>query len=140
MSYVGAYSRMIFGAGSDDFARASAGKNHQNIPEILAALTSRSMKGPQRNGHFSFHYKVGAGSGGPAGDLTVWYSNLPSPDVTADSDWVQDATIAAVNLGVAANGLVNVGNVNVEHIRFKANRTAGNVSLIIWARVEGVDH
>lgn len=41
---------------------------------------------------------------------------------------------------MAANHFVNVGNVNAEHIRFKATRTAGTISLILWARSEGQEN
>jgi len=140
MSYIGSYSRMLYGgaAGDDPLARASGGSKHQNIAESITTTTRRTMKGPQRNGHFSFHVKNGTGSS-PVGNLTVWYSDLPNPDVTSDADWVQDTTITAIDLSVVANTFVNVGNVNAEHVMLKVTRTSGTVSIVVWARVEGVD-
>ena len=140
MSYINAFVRCIFGrtVGPDQAARAMAGSNAQTVQEQSAVAVSRVMKGPQRNGHFSFHVSVGAGSG-PTGTLTVWYSNLPNPDPDTDAHWVQDTSIVAIDLAVVANTFVNVGNVNAEHIRFKANRTAGTIALWLWARVEGVE-
>lgn len=140
MSYINSFVKCVFGrtVGPDQAARAMSGSNGQTMKEQSAVAVSRAIKGPQRNGHFSFHYSIGAGSG-PTGTLTVWYSNLPDPDPSVDAHWVQDTSIAAIDLAVVANGFVNVGNVNAEHIRFKANRTAGTVELFLWARVEGVE-
>lgn len=140
MSYIGSYSRLIYGGAiaDDPAARASGGANHQNIAENIATTTRRTMKGPQRNGHFSFQAKVAAGAA-PVGTLTVWYSNLPNPSTASDADWVQDTSVTSIDLAVVANTFVNVGNVNAEHIMLKVLRTSGTISLIVWARVEGVD-
>lgn len=140
MSYINSFVRCIFGRAlaADQAARAMAGSNGQRLQELVVATTSRVMKGPQRNGHFSYHLVNGAGTA-PVGTLTIWYSNLPSPDETSDADWVQDTSIASVDLSVVANTFVNVGNVNAEHIRFKVTRTSGTISLFLWARSEGVD-
>ncbi len=135
MSYIGQETVMLFGAGGDQNARSSAGKNHQNIPELLTVTTSRVLTGPPHNGHYSLHIKVAAGSG-PTGTLTVWYSNLPAPDPAVDADWVQDTSIAAVDLAVVANTFLNIGNVTAAHVRVKATRSAGTISLIVWGRVE----
>lgn len=140
MSYINSFVRCLFGrtVGADQAARANSGSNGQRVKEQVAVTTSRAMKGPQRNGHFSYHLQVGTGSS-PVGTLTVWYSNLPEPDPTSDADWVQDTGIASVDLSVAANTFVNVGNVNAEHVRFKVTRTSGTLELSLWARVEGVE-
>jgi hypothetical protein len=141
MSYIGSYARMLFGGtvGGDQPGRASGGSAHQNISESVVATTRRSIKGPQRNGHYSLHVKNAAGSA-PVGNLTVWYSNLPNPDLTSDADWVQDTTVTSIDLSVVANTFVNVGNVNAEHVMVKVLRTSGTISLIVWARAEGVDN
>lgn len=140
MSYINAYVKCIFGRdlAGDQAARAMSGKTAQTQVENVAATTSRKMKGPQRNGHFSYHLSVAAGSS-PVGTLTVWYSNLPDPDETNDAHWVQDTSIASVDLSVVANTFVNVGNVNAEHVRFKVTRSSGTIALYLWARVEGVE-
>lgn len=140
MSFIGSYVKMLFGGSvSDDpNARASGGKNHQNIAESVVATTSRVIAGPFTGGHFSLHIKNGAGAA-PVGTLTVWYSNLPFPDPTADADWVLDASVTSVDLSVATNTFFNVGNVNAQHIRVKVTRASGTISLIVWARAEGAN-
>jgi hypothetical protein len=65
---------------------------------------------------------------------------LPNPDLTSDADWVQDTTVTSIDLSVVANTFVNVGNVNAEHVMVKVLRTSGTISLIVWARAEGVDN
>lgn len=141
MSYIGSYARMLYGgsATADANARASGGAQHQNILESVILTQRRTMKGPTRNGHFSLHVKNGAGSS-PVGNLTVWYSNLPNPDASADTDWVQDTTITTVDLSIVANTFINVGNVNAEHVMVKVTRTSGTIALVVWARSEGVDN
>lgn len=93
MSYIGSFTRRIFGHGN----QVDPSGINQNKEETFAATTSRVMKGPRVGGHFSFHAKVGAGAGGPAGALTVWYSNLPNPNPDTDADWVQDSAIASID-------------------------------------------
>lgn len=140
MSAIGSYVRMLFGghATDDPRARASGGKNHQDIFENLTTTTSRVTAGPQRNGHMSFHIRVAAGTA-PAGNLTVWYSNLVDPDPANDAHWVIDPLIAAIDLSVVANTFLNIGNVNAQHVRLKAVRSAGTIALNVFSRVEGVD-
>lgn len=140
MSYIGSYVRMLFGGaiGDDQNARSSAGSKHQNIGENIAVTTSRLFHGPQVNGHYSLHVKVAAGAA-PVGTLTVWYSNLPNPDPTADADWVLDASVTSIDMAVVANTFVNVGNVNAQHVRLKVTRASGTINLIVWVRAEGVD-
>jgi len=133
MSQFNSIPTRIFGG--DPLVPASP--SNQRVPELLTATTSRKIKGPQRVGHFCYHAQVAAGTT-PVGTLTVWYSNLPNPDETSDADWVQDASIASLDLSVVANTFINVGNVFAEYIRFKVTRTSGTISLILHAKVEGV--
>lgn len=106
--------------------------------ESLTADTYRMMRGPRQNGHLSAHIIVGAGSSPGAGSaLTVWYSNLPDPDPTNAAHWVQDTSISSVDLTVAANTFLNVGNINAEYVMFKAHVVSGTVALVLFARAEG---
>ncbi len=140
MSYINAYVKKLFGGvNTDQAARVMSGKNAQAQTENIATTTSRVMKGPQKNGHFSLHVQVAAGSA-PVGTLTVWYSNLPEPDPDNDAHWVVDTTVTSIDLSVVANTFYNVGNVNAEHVRVKVTRSSGTIALWVWARVEGVDN
>ena len=131
----------VFGrhTSDDPLARASSGPNAQTIKELVAATTGRRVRGPSQNGHFSYHLMVAAGTA-PVGTLTIWYSNLPDPDPTNDAHWVQDTSIASVDLSVVANTFINVGNVNAEFVRFKVTRSGGTIELGLYARVEGEDN
>ena len=73
--------------------------------------------------------------------LTLWYSNLPNPDPTVDSDWVQDTTFTTIDLTVAATSyFVNVGNVNAEWVRVKPSVvTSAGTGIYVWVRSEGVE-
>lgn len=137
MSYVGSQVKMLFGGPGDDLARASAGSNHQLIPELIAAgaIIGRVITGPQGTAAnaYSFHAIVTAGSA-PVGTLTVWYSNLPNPDPNIDAHWVQDAGVVAIDLAVVANTFKTV-SATADHIRFKVARTSGTISLILWVKV-----
>lgn len=129
---------MMFGVDGTDLSMHVAGSNHQNVAETFTVTKSRLIVGPRRSGHFSAHIKVGAGSS-PVGTLTVWYSNLPNPDVTNDNDWVLDTNIASINLATPANTFIAAGNVMAEYVRLKAAVTSGTISLLVWARMEGAD-
>jgi hypothetical protein len=137
MSYIGSQVKMLYGAGGDALALASAGSNHQNTPELITANQFRVAVGPQDGqGFYSFHAKVAAGAA-PVGSLTVWYSNLPNPNPALDSDWVQDAGVTAIDLSVVANTFKTVPSVIADHIRFKVAFTSGTISLILWYKANG---
>lgn len=144
MSYIGSFVKRIYGLTADTTElgpalRASPSASTQMVPEVLpVATTSRKFKGPQRNGHFSVHIMcTEAGAGGSG--VTVWYSNLPEPDVTNDAHWVQDATIGTVALTAAANFFLNVGNVHAEWVRLKSVVVGDTASVVVWARCEGIE-
>ena len=140
MSYINAFVKCMFGrtVGPDQAARSMSGSNAQTVGENITATTSRVTKGPQRNGNFSYHAIVGAGTL-PVGTLTVWYSNLPAPDPDDDDHWVQDTSISALDLSMAGGTFVNVSVVNAEHVRFKVTVTSGTINLVLWSRTEGVE-
>ncbi len=136
MSYIGAYTQMLFGSDGTLAARASGGANHQNVPESVVLTTSRTFKGAQAGGRYSLHVKNFAGAA-PVGTLTVWYSNLPNPDPDVDADWVQIAIAGTpLDLSVVANTWFSVADVVPEHIRLKVTRTSGTISLVVWVRSE----
>jgi len=138
VSYIGSQVKMLFGAGSDATARASAGSNHQLIPELVAVTTGRASVGPQDGqGHWSFHVIVGAGTA-PVGTLTVWYSNLPNPDPQIDAHWVLSGaeTGTAIDLAVVANTFRFVDS-TPNQVRFKANIVSGTASIILWYKANG---
>lgn len=135
MSYIGSQVKMLFGAGGDQAALASAGSNHQLIPELITTTIGRAVVGAQDgNAFYSFHAIVAAGTA-PVGTLTVWYSNLPNPDPANDAHWVQDAGVAAIDLAVVANTFKTVAAQAPDHIRFKVARVSGTISLILWVKV-----
>lgn len=136
MSYIGSQVRMLFGAGGDPLALASAGSNHQLIPELLSSgsIIGRMTVGSQNSSNsYSAHVIVGAGTT-PVGALTAWYSNLPNPDPNNDAHWVQDTNFASIDLSIVANTFRTLPNVVADHVRFKVARTSGTISLILWVK------
>lgn len=138
MSYIGAFSKMLFGADGTQNARASGGANHQLIPESIVTTTSRITRGPQRFGQWSAQAFVGAGTA-PVGTLTVWYSNLPNPNPDLDAHWSPIAGIASIDLAVPATPFIDIASAFPEWIRFKVTRTSGTISLVLWVRASGVE-
>lgn len=137
MSYIGSQVKMLFGGPGDDLGRASAGSNHQLIPENIVATVGRAIVGPQDgNGLYSYHAIVGAGSA-PVGTLTGWNSNLPNPDPNNDAHWVLDPAFVSIDLAVVANTFKTLPTTLADHIRFKVTRTSGTISLILWVKVNG---
>ena len=144
MSFTGSQTRMLFGGPGDDLGRASAGANHQLIPELIAAgsIIGRAIVGPQDSSSvYSVHAIVGAGTA-PVGTLSIWYSNLPNPDPNIDAHWVQDANAfgaatPTIDLAVVANTFRANSPIVADHIRFKVARTSGTISLILWVKVLG---
>lgn len=132
--------RVFGGATTDQATRASGNTSDQAVGEVLAvATTSRKVKGPRRNGHFSYHLSVTEASGG-ASALTVWYSNLPDPDPDVDAHWVQDTTIGSIALTATATFFGNVGNVNAEWVRYKAVVAGDTASAFLYHRSEGSEN
>lgn len=145
MSYIQTQSKRIYGgkvSQGDASALAQFNATNQLDGEPLQVSTTannRRLKGPKRTGHFSYFVRNGAASGAGS-TFTVWYSNLPDPDPTNDTHWVQDASIASIDLTVANTSyFVNVGNVFAEWIRFKPSVLVSAGDLVVWSRVEGVE-
>lgn len=138
MSYIGSDVIKVFGDPKDPDGRPFPNQSPaaQMDGETLAvATTSRKVKGPQRGAHYSFFGNVGEASGG-ASAMTVWYSNLPEPDVTVESHWVQDATIGSIALTATGSFFQTVGNVHAEWIRFKCVVAGDTADLVLWYRAE----
>ncbi len=132
--------RVFGGATTDQSARASSNPSDQVVGEVLpVATTSRMVKGPRRGAHFSYHLGVTELSAG-ASAITVWYSNLPYPDVTNDAHWVQDTTIGSLALTGVAQFFGNVGNVNAEWVRYKAVVAGDTASVFLYHRAEGSEN
>lgn len=132
--------RVFGGATTDQAARAAGNPSDQAVGEVLAVTTtSRRVKGPRKNGHFSYHLSVTEASGG-ASALTIWYSNLPNPDPDNDAHWVQDTTIGSIALTATATFFGNVGNVNAEWVRYKAVVAGDTASAFLWHRAEGSEN
>lgn len=96
------------------------------------------MKGPKGSGNWSAHIGNLVASGATSA-LTVWYSNLPEPDVTNDAHWVQDIGIAAVDLTAVANTMISKAGCAAEWIRFKPAVAASGGTMFLWYRAEGLD-
>jgi hypothetical protein len=141
MSYIGSQVKMLFGAGGDQLARASAGSNHQLIQELLTATTGRSVVGDQGAGNaWSAHVVVGAGTA-PVGTLSVQYSNLPNPDPAVDAHWGPNDPDAfgtgapTLDLSVAGSTFRIRTPIVANHVRFKVTRTSGTISVIVWVKI-----
>lgn len=141
MSYIGSQVRILYGAGGDPLALASAGSNHQLIPELLTSTTGRMTVGAQGSSNaYSLHAIVGAGTA-PVGTLSIQYSNLPNPDPNNDAHWGPNDPNAfgtgapTLDLSVAGSKFQTNVNVVADHIRFKVTRTSGTISLILWVKV-----
>ena len=129
----------VFGGQGDQASRAGNSTASQDDGEVVTtAGISRRVKSPRANGHFSYHARVTEASAG--GAITVWYSNLPNPDVDTDDNWVQDTTIGSLVLTGVASFFGNVGNVFAEWIRYKVLPTGDNASVYIYHRAEGVEY
>jgi hypothetical protein len=132
--------RVFGGATTDSSARSSTNPSDQGVGELLSVgTTARRVKGPKKNGHFGYHARV-TSAAGAASAMTVWYSNLPSPDPTADADWVQDTTITSLDMTATGGTFVNVGNVNAEWIRFKAVVAVSTGNFYLYYRAEGSEN
>lgn len=141
MSAINSSVVMLFGGTGDAGFRASANKNNQGKAESLAAVTRRVCKGPKRNGGMSIMFICDSSSGvTSATGFSVWYSNLPEPDATADTDWVQDTTIG-IALALTATGktLLSLAGRQAEWVMVKADVTAGTAGVRVFARSEGVE-
>lgn len=142
MSYINQYTKRIYGGPGDQAGRTLTGMNSQTLPELLvvsATLNARKFWGPIKNGHLSIHLANITASGATS-TFTVWYSNLPEPDPAVDAHWVQDTSIAAVDLTIVANTFINIGNVDACWVRLKPNVVTSAGTVWCWVRAEGVDH
>jgi hypothetical protein len=137
VSFIGSQVKMLFGGPGDALGRASAGANHQLIPELRTATDGRAFVGPQDGtaNAVSIHVIVGAGTA-PVGSLTLWESNLPNPDPTIDAHWVLNTGFASIDMAVAASTFRTVAT-SANAIRLKNTVTSGTHSLIVWVKGPG---
>lgn len=129
-------TRVFGGATTDQATRAGRNPSQQKVGEVVTTSgTFRKVRGPRGTGHYSYHIGVTEASAG--GGITVWYSNLPNPDETADGDWFQDTTIGTIATTAVATFGGNVGNVTAEWVRFKCLPTGDSASVWAYYAAEG---
>ncbi len=78
---------------------------------------------------FSLHIT----NGGLTGTLTLWASNKPDPDLTDDTDWVENTDVSFDALAGASKQMINAGNAAARWYRVKYVHTSGSATLDIWA-------
>lgn len=129
-------AKMIFGRDGTQTLRSVTDAAGQKQGETVAASTGRRFVGPVKNGCGSAHLIVGAGI---TGSITVWYSNLPDPDETADGDWVQETNAAATVAltGAATNVYLYWTSVLASWFRIKVIVSGGSGTVACWVRNEG---
>ncbi len=100
---------------------------------IAVTSYSKKFEGPDRSGRFSVHI---GWTGTLNGDLQLWYTNVPKPLETDDTEWVQDTTFTASDpAGSAGMTFVTVGNLVARWVRIKFARTSGSGDIWAWAVV-----
>lgn len=142
MSTVHAHVTMLFGGDGTQAYRSPASNNNQARAESLTSTTRREFKGPKVGGRLSIDIRVDSSAGvTSATGVTLWYSNIPNPSITADTDWVQDTSVgtAGVLAALTATGtaFVDLSSRFAEHMMLKADVTAGTAGLRIFVRSEG---
>ena len=83
----------------------------------------------KRGSLFSLHI-INAGL---TGTITLWASNLDSPGLTDDTDWVQITDVTFTALSGASKEFINAGNAAGRFYRIKYAQTSGTGNLAIWA-------
>lgn len=110
------------------------------FPGGTGTLYSRPIYGPQRIGQSSIQLIWTAGN---TGTFTVWYTLKPNPELTTDTDWVQDTGVVVTGsslavAGAAGNTIIFVGNVLPEWIRVKYVNASGTGSILNgYSRIDG---
>lgn len=126
-----------FGGDAATSTASNAEPRTQGVTETLAVgTTRRRFRGPKKNGHICIETLVD-GAGGATSAMTVWYSNVPDPDVANDNDWVQDTTVGTIDLTVTGAKLQNIGNVFSAWVMIKAVVATSTANVRQFVRVEG---
>lgn len=134
--------RLYGGNPSDDpniYLVSINGKNQGTTETLVVGTKRRMILGPKSNAHVSIHVIVD-GVGGAGSAMTVWYSNLPSPSVASDSDWVQDTNVGTIDLTVSGGKFFNLGNINPEWIMLKAVVAVSSANVRAFFKIEGTTH
>lgn len=72
-------------------------------------------------------------TGTPTGTFTLWMTDKPYPDLTTDTDWVQDTGFVPTNPAGAAGGFLdNVADGRPYHKRFKYVNSSGSGTIYGW--------
>lgn len=106
---------------------------------ISGTVYSNPIHGPHKRGHFTSQIIMGAGL---TGAWSLWYTLSPHPELTTDTDWVQDTTVTVIGTsltyaGAAGNSICFGGNVLPEWYRWKWTHTGGTGSAQIFNRTDG---
>lgn len=107
-----------------------ASVTHHIYDETNPTGTTYSSKISLKKGSmFSLHII----NGGVTGTLTLWESNLPNPDPSDDTDWVQNTDVTFTALAGASKEMINAGNAACRYYRVKYVHSSGSADLDIWA-------
>lgn len=119
----------FWGAASDDDAAEAA---------LAATGYSPSLRIPRRAGRGAIHL-IWSATGTPQGTFTLYYSLLPAPDESTDTEWVVDTTAVFMGTGAATGGaagntMIIAGNLPAGGWwRLKWTRTSGTLNVRGWA-------
>lgn len=132
--------RLYGGAPTDDPTTRSLGTSeprNQGVTEVLAVGTTyrRAAFGSKKGGRIALQVFVDV-AGGAASAGTVWYSNVPDPDLATDADWFADAAIT-IDLTVAGNKMFFISNNMARWIMVKMVPAVTPASVRAFVRVEG---
>lgn len=132
---------MLYGAAGNQQARANPDSVVQYETEVVTATQRRAFKGPQRMGGLSLDLRVDAVAAPTSvTGFTLWYSNLPKPDTSSDTDWHQDTTLGTILvLTAAGKTFVDLADRRAEWFMLKADVTAGSATVRAFVRREGVE-
>lgn len=114
---------------SDMYSRAAARQG-----ESLATSGTpyaRRIDGSKVGGRYSL---TNIASGTFTATMTIWYSNLPSPDPDVIGDWWQDTSVGSsgtITLTAGTSGLA-VGNAHVPWVLIRVTVTSGTLVLSQW--------
>lgn len=70
---------------------------------------------------------------GLTGTLTIWQSNLPDPDTSSVTDWVENTDVTFTALAGASTEFINAGNAAARWYMIRYAHTSGTANMEIWA-------
>lgn len=123
--------------GQQQYQRPLMNAAGQVVVESVAATTRRVFKGPRQHGGYSLHYKI-TQAAGAASAAKIYYSNLPNPDPTDSTHWV-DSGITAIALDGTSAAFLTKQDAWPEWVMIEATITSGTAKLWMYSRTDGVD-